>query len=226
MSQKSVENTFMQQLNHALYHTMKEPLRNLSCLSGLLNEQIKSTKNRELQTYTSSLTDNATRLSGIINGLSGLLALSTQQLSIEETALEDLMLTVLEHLGRTYPQPEVQVNLSPLPTVSIDPVLMSQAFFEVLKNAQESGLGGPVKIDISAQETPTGYEILIKDNGAGISQPELKKVTTLFYSSERSKEHLGIGLTKASHIISLHGGAVFLSSHGENGTTVKIKLNK
>jgi len=73
------------------------------------------------------------------------------------------------------------------------------------------------------------YEILVVDNGKGISKKDLQKVTDQFYQSvhksERSQDGLGLGLAISKNIAELHGGHLSLESAGlGKGTTAKLSL--
>ncbi len=72
------------------------------------------------------------------------------------------------------------------------------------------------------------YVIQLKDNGSGIPQSEIKRITEAFYMVDKSrsrKQHgAGIGLALAEKIAEIHGSSLEFESDGESGTRVSICL--
>ena len=73
------------------------------------------------------------------------------------------------------------------------------------------------------------YQILVKDNGYGIPENEIKRVLDPFYmvdkSRTRSQGGAGLGLSLCNKIIQIHGGSMQIESKVQVGTTVSIVLD-
>ena len=71
-------------------------------------------------------------------------------------------------------------------------------------------------------------EILIRDQGIGISKSDLERIGKPFTRGTGRAESfagMGIGLHVAQLMAEAHGGSVLLESEGEDrGTTVRVKL--
>jgi two-component system sensor histidine kinase ResE len=69
-------------------------------------------------------------------------------------------------------------------------------------------------------------EILIQDQGYGISEEELPYIWDRFYKADKSRKSsgTGLGLAIAKHLTELHDGGVELRSIAGKGTTVAIQL--
>ena len=65
-------------------------------------------------------------------------------------------------------------------------------------------------------------KIKISDNGVGISEENLKKLSELFFTTKANGTGLGVALSK--EIIQLHEGTLSYSSKEGEGTTVTIML--
>ncbi len=72
------------------------------------------------------------------------------------------------------------------------------------------------------------YQINVQDDGRGIPEEEIGRITEAFYMVDKSrsrKQHgVGLGLALAEKIALLHGGRLSFESDGHSGTSVYIKL--
>lgn len=73
------------------------------------------------------------------------------------------------------------------------------------------------------------YIIQVEDDGSGIPQSEIKRITEAFYMVDKSrsrKQHgAGIGLSLAERIAQIHGSSLRFESDGKTGTKVSLRLN-
>ena len=74
------------------------------------------------------------------------------------------------------------------------------------------------------------YSISVADNGRGMPESELARITEAFYTVDKSrsrKQHgAGLGLALAERIAGIHGSSLEFSSREGVGTVVKISLVK
>ncbi|WP_438432192.1 PAS domain S-box protein [Gorillibacterium sp. sgz500922] len=99
---------------------------------------------------------------------------------------------------------------------------IKQVLINLLKNAIEAMPGGG---RITVETHPAGaksVQILIKDQGVGISPEDLEKIGQMFYTTKESGT--GLGMMISHEIIRNHGGRMSLRSAQGVGTTVEIIL--
>ena len=86
--------------------------------------------------------------------------------------------------------------------------------------------GAPVQVGFEAQG---GHVVLfVRDEGRGIPEAELGKITEAFYmvdkSRSRAQNGAGLGLALCDRIVKLHGGTMEFASALGTGTTVTVRV--
>ncbi len=98
---------------------------------------------------------------------------------------------------------------------------LKQVLINILKNSIEA-IKSKGKIDINLTTSKKYAIICIKDNGCGMSEEELEKMSELFYSSK--EKGCGIGVALSKEIISLHKGKIKYDSVIGKYTKATIKI--
>ncbi|MDB5936512.1 MAG: histidine kinase [Massilia sp.] len=101
--------------------------------------------------------------------------------------------------------------------------LLASAVASLVDNAIKHA-GPGATIVVSAYVVGSAATIEVRDNGPGVPQNELAKVTQRFYRLDRSRSlpGNGLGLSIVSAIATLHAGALTLES--DNGMIARISL--
>ncbi len=111
-----------------------------------------------------------------------------------------------------------------LPSLSLDAVLMSQVFQNVIYNAiQSMPNGGRLTVSCERSHQIAGYSsIQISDGGGGIKASEMDKIFRPFFTSKESGT--GLGLSLAYRIVEAHQGSIWASNNLAQGATINILL--
>lgn len=99
---------------------------------------------------------------------------------------------------------------------------LKQALINIADNSLKfTSSGGSVRLYC---RTAGRYAVIgVDDNGVGISEEDLPKVTQKFYKGDASKGS-GLGLSISSQIASLHGGELKIESTPGKGTRVEMLI--
>ena len=111
--------------------------------------------------------------------------------------------------------------------VDADESLLLSAITNLISNGikygNESG-----HVSVSASKNGDKTEIIVADNGVGISEEHIDKIWTRFYRVDdvRIDEYgsSGLGLSMVKSIIELHGGEITVKSTPGHGTEFRIIL--
>lgn len=111
-----------------------------------------------------------------------------------------------------------------LPQVYVNVIQVEQVLMNVLKNAIEAmhDQARPRHLIVRTQASAEGIEIVIKDNGHGVSDAERGNVMTPFFTTK--KNGMGMGLAISRSLIEAHHGSLRFNSKAGKGTTFYVTL--
>ena len=117
-------------------------------------------------------------------------------------------------------------HLAPeLPDVQGDTDKLQQVFVNIIINAlQAMSEGGTLTIDTKLTEDGEFVEIEISDTGCGIPQEHLSKLFDPFFSTKKTGEGTGLGLSVSFGIVQKHNGTIDVKSKVGEGSTFIIRL--
>ncbi len=108
-------------------------------------------------------------------------------------------------------------------TVYADHNRLKQVFINLLDNSfkftKENG-----EISLRMKRSKNTVDFIVEDNGAGISEADIKKVKEKFYKGKTSNSSNGIGLSICDEIALLHGGELLIESKVGQGTKITLRL--
>ncbi|WP_276150236.1 MULTISPECIES: ATP-binding protein [unclassified Sulfitobacter] len=184
------------------------------------------------------INQNANRAASLVGQL---LAFSRKQtLRLETIDMRDTLADLTHLLNRLVGE---KVTL----TLKHDPVLkpvradkrqLEQVLMNLVVNARDSmPAGGEIRVTTELLElkeplerdrasVPPGQYVTVQvsDDGAGIAPDKLQKVFEPFYTTKRTGEGTGLGLSTAYGIIKQSNGYIFVDSMVDRGTTFTLYL--
>lgn len=111
-----------------------------------------------------------------------------------------------------------------LPVIQGNSGRMQQVFVNIIDNAIKYAKPENGIIHVDVAPVTGGVQIVISDNGIGISKDDLPFVTERFYRAANTQPGSGIGLAVAQDIVTAHGGTLLIESELDKGTVVTITL--
>ena len=113
-------------------------------------------------------------------------------------------------------------------SVLLEPDLIKSLLYNLIDNAskaiEQEGI-----IALRATLTPEGCQFQVADNGRGMEEDELERITEAFYrvdkARSRSQGGAGLGLALCKQIVALHNGTIQFASEPGKGTRVTVNLS-
>ena len=103
--------------------------------------------------------------------------------------------------------------------------LLISLFTNFIDNARKALPEGG-SIWLYGQKRDAGYAVTVRDNGCGMPQEEIHKITEAFYMVDKSRSRreggAGLGMTLCSRIIEVHGAKWSISSSEGEGTEIFV----
>ena len=232
--QLSESNAGLEQFAMIASHDLREPLRAIAGHIQLLQEDYGEQFDATAQSYMGFVTDGVQRMRALIRDL---LEFSRLKGTAVDGALQvDCNIAVqsaLVNLQSAIEEFNAVITVEPLPTVVGDPTQLVCLFQNILDNAlkfRQSHL--PPQIAVTAQlvdgedTDDVVWQLSITDNGIGIERQYWSYVFHVFKRLHTDSEVMGtgIGLATCQQIIQHHGGAIWLESVPERGTTIYFTL--
>ena len=204
-----------------LAHELRNPL---TILGGLIRRMAKYPDlPKELEEHVRIICDQVDRLEEVMKELTRV----TKPLKLEfvSTSLNELIKEVCQSFkAQLPPNIKLEVRLDPdIPDMYIDPSLLREALWQLLKNAYEAVQGKEDGYIIV--ETRLCYDslaIVVIDNGVGMTKEVLEKATLPFFTTKPRAS--GLGLYLVQKITTAHGGKLFIHSEPDHGTVVAMEL--
>ncbi|MCF8296194.1 MAG: 4Fe-4S binding protein [Saprospiraceae bacterium] len=214
----------MGQLSAGIAHELNNPLGVITMYSNiLLDEMPESNPTRE---DLKLIVEQTERCKKIVGGL--LNFARKNQVKLEKTNIAEFV----EHSISSIIKADniiVKFNSNLTNTnLLIDQNQMMQVLTNLEKNAVDAMPKGGV-LSIFLEENNGSVEINIQDTGIGISEENMEKIFTPFFTTKEAGKGTGLGLPLIYGIVKMHNGQINVKSNanpkkGPTGTNFKIVL--
>jgi two-component system NtrC family sensor kinase len=215
------------QLAAGVAHEINNPLGTVLLYSDILHKETPE-DNQQQREDLRMIVREATRCKAIVNDL---LNFSRQnEVLVQETDLNDLLREMAEEVSQQdlYQQVELVSDLEPdLPPIQADPLQLSQVFLNLMNNAAEAMPGGGRLILRTRKGPAVGFvSVQVQDTGMGVSEENMKKLFTPFFTTKPIGKGTGLGLAISYGIVKMHRGQISVQSQVAEGTTFSVTLRE
>jgi len=211
-------------------HELRTPLASILGAATVLSQSPAVANDERLSSLASVVRDEAERLNNDIQNLLDATRISREQIKPRMEWIEpsDIVNSALERRRRRLVGHTVALDVdSNLPFIYVDPVLIEQAFAQVVDNAAKYSPVGST-ITVAAKRNGHGLVLSVRDTGVGLTDEESAQLGDRFFRGARhasTTSGSGLGLWIAKAFVSANGGRIEADSAGINlGTMIAIKL--
>ena len=209
-------------------HELRTPISVILAQGEYLLDIAKDEKEKEL---AQTIVDKSKQVSKLVSRLLLLARIdqNRQKFNKEKVDLGVIIDVAVDSMKELAAQKDILLfsNVPEGTIVDADESLLLSAITNLISNGikygKESG-----RVLVSASKLGDRTEIVVADNGVGISEENIDKIWTRFYRVDdvRNDEYgsSGLGLSMVKSIIELHGGEITVKSTLGQGTEFRIIL--
>ena len=207
-------------------HELRTPISVILAQGEYLLDIAKDEKEKEL---AQTIVDKSKQVSKLVSRLLLLARIdqNRQKFNKEKVDLGVIIDVAVDSMKELAAQKEILLfsNVPEGTIVVADESLLLSAITNLISNGikygNESGY-----VSVSASKNGDKTEIIVADNGVGISEEHIDKIWTRFYRVDdvRNDEYgsSGLGLSMVKSIIELHGGEIMVQSVLGEGTEFRV----
>lgn len=212
------------QLAASVAHEINNPLTAILANAQMLRLDLK-TDQTDLLESVQLIEMAAQRAKNVVDNLSGIVRKDEyvfHPVDINESIQSALQLVSHEFLSR-----KITIRFTGgenMPELLASHDHLQGVWINLLLNAIEAIGEQPGEIMIETLFNEGKYYIEFRDTGEGISDEDLDKIFTPFFSTKKKKKGTGLGLTLVSRIIHSHAGQILVESTPGQGARFTIVL--
>lgn len=225
-----IENLIIQekQFTSDASHELRTPISVILAQGEYLLDIAKDEKEKEL---AQTIVDKSKQISKLVSRLLLLARIdqNRQKFNKEKVDLGVMIDVAIDSMKDLASQKEILLtsNVPEDTFVDADESLLLSAITNLISNGIKYG-NKSGRVSVSALKFGDKTEIVVADNGVGISEEHIDKIWTRFYRVDdvRNDEYgsSGLGLSMVKSIIELHGGEITVKSALGHGTEFRIML--
>ena len=214
------------QLAAGVAHELGNPLNSLGIHLQLMQRAIrkmpKDDATLQLEDFVKTASNEVKRLDSIVKNF--LAAVRPVPLTPQPVNIQQLLTAAVTFMKNEILARNIAVDcqsVTALPTIFGDPDQLTQAFFNIIKNAiQAMPDGGQLFIICSTDDIYLNIKFI--DTGKGISEEEMRQILDPYFTTKSSGT--GLGLLIVDRIIRAHGGTLAIEGEPGKGAAFTVSL--
>ena len=218
----------MERFNSDVSHELKTPL---TVLKGEL--EIALRKDRSCDYYKNTLKIALKEVNYLIEMVEEMLFFTKVENERQKKLVEVdiLLLKVINDLSKKAKEKNISIKIEKLEAIQFytNEILLKTIFVNLIDNAIKYTLEDK-NIYISLYETDENIVFEVKDEGIGMKESDIDKITERFYRTEKSRNRnikgFGLGLSIVKKALDVIGGEIYFKSKENMGTQVKVLIKK
>lgn len=223
-SQKELE-----QFVYVASHDLQTPLRTVLGFTQLLARRYKDRLDADGLEFLHYIESGAKYLQQQVTDLLEFSRAGRREFVLEDFPLDDALNEALQQLGSAIAEKQAEVVRSPLPNLRGDRTHITRILYHLLSNALKfHHPTRSLRVEITATDQTTAWQISICDNGIGIATENLEKIFGMFarLHAEDAYPGTGAGLAICRKILERHGGRIWVQSSPEQSSCFHFTVPK
>ncbi len=205
-------------------HELKTPLTSIIGYSDMLRTMEMS--GEETVEAANYIYTQGKRLESLSFKLLELIVLGRQDFTFKEVSVKELIEEVEKVVSPTLEQRRIEWKSDVEEGfVYGERDLLESLLINLIDNARKA-LTEKGTIQLYGRQGLSGYELTVRDNGCGMKEEDIQRITEAFYMVDKSRSRkeggAGLGMTLCNKIVELHKATWTIKSVVGEGTEIKI----
>lgn len=224
----------LERMTELASHSLKEPLRNIKSFVQLVDRDLPEGARDAVGEHLGYVRAGVLQLERVLRDYVAFAEAATRPLHVDPVAADRAVEEALADLRDEVRARDAEVTVDDLPRVLADEKRLCQVFHHLLHNALVHGGGEAApRVHVGARVPGPGTDaageghcvLFVEDQGPGIAPRYQDRIFDLFEQLEPGKtEGSGLGLALCRVVVERHGGAIWVESKEDEGTTVCFSL--
>lgn len=226
VKEKEKEARKQEDFTAAFAHELKTPLTSIIGYADMLGSmKLTDAERSEAAFY---IFHQGKRLESLSHKLLELVSMEHSDIILKPVLTKDLEENIRSTMRPVFSARKINGKISlEKDRIYADKDLLLSLLYNLLDNGCKALEPGGFLL-LKGKKLENGYEFKIVDNGHGIPQEEISRITEAFYMVDKSRSRkeggAGIGMALCQKIVEIHGGKLQIRSHEGEGTVVKVTL--
>jgi signal transduction histidine kinase len=226
----ATSNKELDQFAYSASHDLQAPLRKINTFSTLLENELKGNLNADCKIYLDAIKRSSVKMTDFISKLLEYSRISNKKIKLKKIQLNQLVNSIIDEFVIEIKETNAKVDVDALPEITGTVVTLQQLFQNLISNAlkYKSDEKAPHISIYALNDTDTECDIVVEDNGIGITENNYDTVFQPFkrlHSSDKYKGS-GIGLATCKKIVEKYNGSIKIEKNPSGGTRFIVNLAK
>ena len=208
-------------------HEFKTPIATISLAADSITSPMISSDSNKVKRFADIIKQENRRMHGQVEKVLQMAMIEKRDLNLNQSPvdLHEVIQQAVRNIALQVEQKEgeivTQLNADE-PIIEGDPTHISNIIYNLLDNANKYTPERPYII-VSTRNIPEGVEVVVKDNGIGISKEARKHIFEKFYRVHTGNLHdvkgFGLGLSYVKAMMTAHRGRIDVYSEPGKGSS-------
>jgi signal transduction histidine kinase len=214
-------------------HELRTPMTSIRGYSDMLNTPSMGELNPMQHQFLDTIRTNAKRMESLLSDVSYInkIRADTLRLNQKMDMFKNIALMVEKHCRPMAEELHRKLEFDipqGLPLLNTDGEMLSHALIKLVENGLRYSPEGDGLVKVTGTADGNTLNIVVEDNGVGMTPEELGQLGTLYYRSDndviRNYKGSGLGIPITFGLIKLLGGTIKVESEPGKGTRFMMTL--
>jgi len=217
----------LETFSYSISHDLRAPLRSMAGFAGILESEFAEQLGEEGRRIIGVIRAGSQKMDDLIVSLLEFSRSGRSALQLDRVDMTLLADAAAAEVKTQYTGPKPLIEISELPAVEADAILIRQVWCNLIGNALKySAQRAAPRISVSGRVENCEAIYRVEDNGAGFDMRYADKLFGVFQRLHRSEDFpgTGVGLAIVHRIIVRHGGRIWAQGSPDAGACFQFAL--